>query len=59
MNEKSRKPSDNTNILRTWAKHWPDSAKDAVWQRIVKRIEANDEPTTAMVVVHKSPERMQ
>lgn len=60
MNEKSRKPSDNTDIRRTWAKFWPDSAKDEVWARISRQIDRGDTlPPAPMIVAHKSPEKMQ
>ena len=53
-------PSEQTDIRRTWAKFWPDSAKDEVWERINRQIDRGDTlPVPPVMVVHKSPEKTQ
>lgn len=50
--------SDDTDIRRTWAAHWPKQTQDAVWERIKKQIDIGHElPKGPFIQTHKSPEQ--
>lgn len=51
--EKSKMPSDNTDIRRTWVANWPKKNQDAVYQRIKRQVMANENiPATMKMVKH-------
>ncbi len=53
-------PSEETDIRRTLIRCWPDSSKDEVWARMSRQIDRGDTlPVPPVMVVHKSPEKMQ
>lgn len=42
MSEQSKLPSDNVDIRKTWVQHWPKASQDAVYARIKRQVEANE-----------------
>lgn len=46
--EKSKMPSDNTDIRRTWIRLWPKTNRGPVYKRIKHQVMANENKPMTM-----------